>query len=290
MWVPPPGWPLPPPGWVPPAGWVPGPDWPAPPADWQFWQPRVLKPAMPPVGLSDPTRRVLVWETVCVLLAFLALPVTTAVVVLARHLGGTGDIDRFDSAVPGHPLAGFFLGMLSYIAVGAIVPLVLLLLWRSGVRPVDLGLRWPRLRSDWLPGLGLGVTAFATAVVVFLPFEPLLHHSRLVNHTVTRHVPAYYVVYALVLAATTAITEEVIVNGYLLTRLEQLNWTPNRALALSLGLRTSYHVYYGIALLFTVPFGYYVTRSFQKRRRLTRPITAHFLYDAVLTTVAVLTS
>jgi hypothetical protein len=33
-----------------------------------------------------------------------------------------------------------------------------------------------------------------------------------------------------------------------------------------------------------------VTRSFQKRGRLARPILAHFMYDAILLTIAVLTS
>jgi len=31
-----------------------------------------------------------------------------------------------------------------------------------------------------------------------------------------------------------------------------------------------------------------VTRSFQKNRRLTRPIVAHFLFDAIIFTIAVL--
>ena len=286
----PPGWPEPPSGWVPTPGWRPSPEWPPPPADWQYWQPRQDKPALPPVQLEAPTRKVLLWETVFVQIAFLALPVTAAVVLLARHLSGAGDIDRFASDVPGHPLASFFLGMLSYLAVGSIVPLVLFLLWRSGVQPRDLGLRPPGWRSDWLPGLGLAAAAFGTELLLFAPFAPLVKHNRLINHTVVHHVPAYYVVYALVLSATTAITEEVAVNGYLLTRLEQLGWNPRPALALSLTLRTTYHVYYGIAVLLTLPFGYYVTRSFQKHRRLTRPITAHFLFDAILTTVAVLTS
>ena len=47
-------------------------------------------------------------------------------------------------------------------------------------------------------------------------------------------------------------------------------------------------MYYGVGFIFTVPFGYFVTRSFQKRRRLTRPIVAHFLFDAILITIAVL--
>ena len=60
------------------------------------------------------------------------------------------------------------------------------------------------------------------------------------------------------------------------------------ALALSLVLRTSYHIYYGIGFLLTVPFGDYVTRSFQKHRRLNRPIAAHFIFDAVLVTISIL--
>jgi hypothetical protein len=41
-------------------------------------------------------------------------------------------------------------------------------------------------------------------------------------------------------------------------------------------------------VLFTVPFGYIVTRSFQKHGKLTRPIMAHFLYDAILFTISIL--
>jgi hypothetical protein len=245
---------------------------------------------VPAVRFEETPRRVLVWETVFVQLAFLALPVMAAVVLLARHLGGAGDINRFASDVPGHPLTNFFLGMLSYLAIASIVPLVLFLLWRSGCMPRDMGLSSPGLRSDVFPAIGLAAASFGTAVLLFTPFAPLVHHSNWINHTVVEHVPSYYVVYALVLSATTAITEEVVVNGYLLTRLEQLGWAPRPALVLSLTLRTTYHVYYGLAVLLTIPFGYYVTRSFQRHRRLTRSIATHFLYDAVLTSIAVLTS
>jgi len=40
-------------------------------------------------------------------------------------------------------------------------------------------------------------------------------------------------------------------SGYLLTRLSQLGWSPRRALIVSLVLRTSYHVYYGIGFILT---------------------------------------
>src|SRR6266516_979104 len=109
----------------------------------------------------------------------------------------------------------------------------------------------------------------------------MARHSSLFSQVQAGHVPKYYILYGVAVAA---ITEETLVSGYLLTRLEQFGWTPRRALLLSLTLRTSYHVYYGLGFLFTIPVGYLLTRSFQKRRRLTRPIVAHFLYDAVLIT------
>jgi membrane protease YdiL (CAAX protease family) len=59
-------------------------------------------------------------------------------------------------------------------------------------------------------------------------------------------------------------------------------------LILSLALRTSYHVYYGLGFILTIPFGYYVTRSFQKHKRLNRPIAAHFLFDSILFTITIL--
>ena len=55
------------------------------------------------------------------------------------------------------------------------------------------------------------------------------------------------------MSAATAITEEVLVNGYLNTRLYQLGWSPRASLLLSLTLRTSYHIYYGIGFLLHSP-------------------------------------
>jgi uncharacterized protein len=139
------------------------------------------------------------------------------------------------------------------------------------------------------PGIGLAALSYATEIVVLIPLSPLLvDHKSLIVSPVIGTVPDYYVIYGLFISAVTAITEEVLVNGYLLTRLEQLGWSPKVALGLSLVLRTSYHIYYGIGFLLTIPFGYYVTRSFQKHRRLNRSIAAHFIFDAVLITISIL--
>jgi hypothetical protein len=241
------------------------------------------------VSLQPTTRRVLVWETRFVMLAFLLPAVMGAVVALAQHLNGVGSLTRFPVLLPHNPVGNLIIGILAYLPVAAVVPLALHLLGRTGQTPRMLGLVRPGLRLDVWPAVGLMGASFGSEVVLLILLAPLLtSHSSFLSKTVVGNVPAYYVVYGIAISATTAIAEEVLVSGYLLTRLEQLGWSPRRALVLSLILRTSYHVYYGVGFVLTVPFGYFVTRSFQKNRRLTRPIVTHFLFDAILITIAVL--
>jgi membrane protease YdiL (CAAX protease family) len=145
------------------------------------------------------------------------------------------------------------------------------------------------LRLDLLPGIGLAASSFVAEIPVAIVLTPVIaHDSTLINKVSFGQVPHYYVIWGIAMSAITAVAEEVLVNGYLITRLGQFGWTPLSALILSLVLRTSYHVYYGLGFLLTVPFGYFVTRSFQKHRRLNTPIAAHFLFDAVLSTIAIL--
>jgi membrane protease YdiL (CAAX protease family) len=301
VWRPPPGWPEPPPGWVPPAGWTAPPEWPAPPPDWEYWVPAgahtrpASQPAPPPppsatpAGVAATSRRGLVLETWSVEIAFLVPSVLAAVDLLAARTGGAA-ITRFPTIVT-NPAANLILGVITYLQVAAVVPIALLLLSRTGQRPADLGLVRPAWRRDVWPGLGIAASGYGVAIAATIVLTSLVgRHSRLFDQVPTGHVPAYYVIYGIAVSATTAIAEETLVSGYLLTRLEQLGWNPRWALALSLTLRTSYHVYYGLGFLLTIPLGYYATRSFQKHRRLARPIVAHFLYDAVLITISVLAS
>ena len=294
VWVAPPGWPVPPAGWSPPPLWQPPPDWPAPPANWQYWIPvAVPEVSAPPVvvRVEESSRQNLVWETRFVMVAFLFPGIMAAVVELVRHVQGVNDVQTFTGTVPGHPVSNLVLGILSYLAIASMVPLVLLLLARTGQRPSSLGLGRPRFAADVWPALGLAGASYVSEFVLLIPFAAFIkNHQKIVNSTMVGHVPAYYVIYALTLSATTALVEEVMVNGYLITRLEQFGWTPQRALLLSLTLRTSYHVYYGVGFILTIPFGYFVTRSFQKHHRLNRAIAAHFIFDSVLLTIAVLTS
>jgi membrane protease YdiL (CAAX protease family) len=223
------------------------------------------------------------------MVAFLFPGIVGALILLAQHINGVGPVTRFQMLLQHDPVGNLIVIILAYLPVAAVVPLALHLLSRTGQPPRSLGLLRPGFRSDVWPALGLLGASWGSEFVLALVLSPLLlHHSSLINNVTIGHVPASYVIYGIVVSATTAVTEEVLVNGYLLTRLEQLGWSPRRALLLSLILRTSYHIYYGIGFIFTVPFGYFMTRSFQKNRRLTRPIVAHFLYDAILFTIVIL--
>jgi membrane protease YdiL (CAAX protease family) len=257
-----------------------------PPPPMYFLRPQVTK-----VELAEPTRRSLRWETVFVMLAFLVPGVAGAIVIFAQHISGVGTVTRFQVLIEGHPLENMIIGMIAYLAVACIVPLALLLLIRTGQSPKVLGLGWPGLRSDIGPAIGIIAASWGSEIVLLLVLSPLLNaDSRLNAPTPVGSVPHYYVIWGLMISATTAIAEEVLMNGYLMTRLSQLGWSPTSALILGIVLRTSYHVYYGIGFVATIPIAYFLTRSFQKRGRLTRPIVAHFLYDAVLITIAVLTT
>jgi membrane protease YdiL (CAAX protease family) len=253
-------------------------------AEWELESPTA------PVVVGDgPTRRNLVWETRFVMLAFLLPAVSSAVILFVQHISGVGNITRFPVIVAGHPVTNLVVGILSYLSVAAVVPLALLLLTRTGQPPAILGLGVPSFRLDIWPGLGLAAASFGAEIPLAVVLSALVGRgSGLVNNVSIGHVPSYYVIWGLAMSAITAVAEEVLVNGYLLTRLGQFGWTPRSALILSLCLRTSYHVYYGLGFVLTIPFGYFVTRSFQKHHRLNRSIAAHFLFDATLSTIAIL--
>ncbi|MBV9485962.1 MAG: CPBP family intramembrane metalloprotease [Frankiaceae bacterium] len=249
-----------------------------------------LTPATVSAVQEPAAARWLGWEIVFVIAAFALPAVAGAITLLAQHIGGVSDLDEFDLPLVHHAGVSLFLLLLGYSTTATIVPIALLLLARTGQPPASLGLTRRGFGRDTANALGIYAAIWAANLALVLAFGWLINNKHLTNTATNTHVPAYYIVYAIFLSATTAINEEVLVNGYFLTRLSQRGWSPRRAFWLSLAVRTSYHAYYGVGLILTVPLGYLVTRSFQKHQRLNRAIVVHFVNDAVLLTIAVLTS
>jgi membrane protease YdiL (CAAX protease family) len=247
-----------------------------------------LTPQTVAVVAAGPQSRWLGWETAFIVMAFALPGIAGAVAILAQHLGGVGDLNQFDLPLPGRPGVSLVLLIFGYVTTALVVPIALLQLARTGQSPSRLGLTRRGFGLDLTGSIGLLIAAFVLTGLLAIALSPLETHLKVAESN--SHVPAYYLVYAVLLSATTAINEEVIVNGYFLTRLSQLGWTRWSAFALSFAVRESYHIYYGIAFLMTMPVGYLLTRSFQKRGRLARPVLVHFGYDTILLSVAVLTS
>nr|WP_240968958.1 CPBP family intramembrane glutamic endopeptidase [Streptomyces sp. HNM0575] len=83
-------------------------------------------------------------------------------------------------------------------------------------------------------------------------------------------------------AVQNAVLEEVIVVGYLLRRLGQLNWSPWPALAASAVLRGSYHLYQGVGgLLGNMAMGFVFVLLYRRWGRVGPLVVAHALIDIV---------
>lgn len=165
----------------------------------------------------------------------------------------------------------------------ALVP-VLLALWLldrdpgDGRRLLGLDARRPRFDS------GAGV---ALALVIGLPGLGLYVLARQLGLSVAV-LPAnladvWWAVPVLVLAALqNAIVEEVIVVGYLVTRLRELGWRVAAVVAVSATLRGSYHLYQGFgAFIGNAVMGVVFALVFLRTRRVLPLIIAHAVIDIV---------
>ncbi|HZN70686.1 MAG TPA: CPBP family intramembrane glutamic endopeptidase, partial [Micromonosporaceae bacterium] len=83
-------------------------------------------------------------------------------------------------------------------------------------------------------------------------------------------------------AVQNAVLEEVVVVGYLMTRLRQLAWRSATIVAASALLRGSYHLYQGFgAFLGNAVMGVVFALFFLRTRRVAALVLAHALLDVV---------
>lgn len=167
--------------------------------------------------------------------------------------------------------------VLQLLAWGA---LALYLLWRSGFGPAAIGLSRPQWRTDGLGGLGL-------ALLIGLPGLGFYVLARVLGLSADVEPAELYdtwwrIPMLLGVAFANGWAEEIIVVGFLLTRLRQLDVSPGRALVISSLLRGAYHLYQGYSaglgnIVMGLVFGY----AWQRTGRLWPLIIAHTLIDAV---------
>lgn len=183
------------------------------------------------------------------------------------------------SATPGRSLLD-----LSYQLAGitvALVPvgLVFYLLSRSGDSVASIGIDKLRPGREVIWGAGLAAVVGGAGLALYLGAYHAGFNVRVVP---TNLPPAWWRIPVLVLAAAqNGVLEEVVVCGYLLHRLRQLDWGEDRSLLASALLRGAYHLYQGFGgFIGNAVMGLLFGRLYQRQGRLMRLVLAHTLIDA----------
>ncbi|MFL6241248.1 MAG: CPBP family intramembrane glutamic endopeptidase [Actinomycetes bacterium] len=200
---------------------------------------------------------------------------------LTRHVAlnhqATGALVGSHSSRPWVDLAYQILDVISGVMPAA---LVVYLLFRSGESNRTIGLDGRQPRFDISSGALLAAVIGGAGLALYLIAHAL---GIALTVVVSNLAPVWWRDPILVLsAAQNAILEEVVVAAYLLHRLRQLGWSNNKALALSAGLRGSYHLYQGFGgFLGNAVLGVVFGWLYQRWGRVMPLIIAHTLIDAV---------
>lgn len=156
--------------------------------------------------------------------------------------------------------------------------LVVFLVRRDGEGLGTIGLSWDRPRWDLSRGLVLFAVVGLGGIGVYLGAVALGANRFVVPVPPLGH---WWTVPVLVLTAVrAAVLEEIIVVGYLITRLRQLRWTPAAAVGASALLRGAYHLYQGWGgFAGNLAMGLLFGAVFVRTRRTWPLVLAHFLLD-----------
>ncbi len=143
-----------------------------------------------------------------------------------------------------------------------------------------LGLDRTRPGRDLAFGAGLAALIGIPGFALYAIGRVLGLSAEVVASALSAH---WWTIPILILAALkNAILEEVIIVGYLVTRLEQLRWGPVAIIATSSLIRGSYHLYQGPAMaLGNVVMGIVFSLWFLRTRRVGPLIAAHTILDVV---------
>jgi membrane protease YdiL (CAAX protease family) len=170
--------------------------------------------------------------------------------------------------------------LLNITLATAPVLLVLYLLARSGERPSSIGLDFRQPGRDLARGAVLAAVIGGSGLGLYL----IAYNVGVELNVVAESLPDIWwrIPVLLLSAAHNALVEEVIMVGYLLSRLDLLGMRPWKAIALSAVIRGSYHLYQGVgAFLGNAVMGLIFGVLYRRWGRVMPLVIAHFLIDAV---------
>jgi membrane protease YdiL (CAAX protease family) len=156
--------------------------------------------------------------------------------------------------------------------------LVLYLMARSGEPPSTIGLDASQPARDVGRGVVLALLIGGSGLGLYLAAFQLGFNLNVVPE----NLPAVWWRYPILVldGIQNGVLEEIVVLGYLLTRLDQLGWSPAAAVVTSAVLRGSYHLYQGFGgFLGNLAMGVIFGVLFLRWRRVTPMMIAHSLID-----------
>ena len=235
-------------------------------------------------SLSLPSDRMIRWELFAVFAVSLGASGLNALLNLIGSLLSRQSLSSQQALLVGPLAANDWLDLALQLAgiAEALAPVVLVfyLLARSGEGPADIGLDASQPVRDTARGVVLAAVIGGAGLGLYLT----AFHLGLSLNVVPESLPAvWWRIPVLILsAAHNGILEEILVIGYLLRRLDQLRWTPWKAIVFAAVLRGSYHLYQGFgAFLGNAVMGLIFGYLYRRWRRVTPFIIAHTLIDTV---------
>lgn len=239
----------------------------------------------PETSLPPLTRRLIGWEIVVVFAVSLGRSAVFAIINLIGSLTAGKALGKqqallVGSLAPGRPWLDLTLQLAGILFTLAPVALVFYLMARSGEPLSVMGLDTTRPGQDAARGAVLAALIGGAGLGLYLAAFGL----GISLNVVPENLPAvWWRIPVLVLdGIQNGVLEEILVIGYLLRRLDQLGWTPQRAIVVSALLRGSYHLYQGFGgFLGNAAMGLIFGVLYRRWGRVTPMIVAHSLIDIV---------
>ena len=240
--------------------------------------------------LTDQPRAVVRREVLLVLGVSLGQSAAYALVSLIAKLTAARPLAQQTTALnpsqaPGRPWLDLTYQLMAIVfaVVPALLAVHMLNTARGGGGAREtLGLNWSPRRTFSDLGTGLALTALIG--VPGLGLYLLARELGVNTRVAAANLPdLWWAVPVLVMAAAAnGLLEEVVVVGYLLTRLKDLGWRTSHAVAASAILRGTYHLYQGFgAFVGNALMGVVFALLFLRTKRLGPLILAHTLLDVV---------
>jgi membrane protease YdiL (CAAX protease family) len=238
-----------------------------------------------PRPLPKSARQLLIYEIIVVFAVSLGANALRAFVSLIGSLTETEALSAQHvvmngSQAPGRPLYDLILQLVSIATGVAPAFLAFYMLARNGERPSSIGVDASQPGRDLLRGAGLAALIGGGGLgLYYLAFK-----AGFSLNIVAANLPAVWwrIPVLLLSALQDGILEEVLVVGYLISRLRLLGVSPATAVAISAVLRGSYHLFQGFGPFFgNAIMGVVFGVLFLRWKRTNPMIIAHFLINAV---------